>query len=125
MTLTSDQIDVHIGHRIRDRRKSMGISQGQLSNHLGLTFSQVQKYERGFSQVGAGRLLLIADFLEVPFQHFFDGLACSLPRGPSGRRERKQSMDFAALNEAFVSIPNPDIRQLLLALACALAKPPR
>ena len=81
MTLTADEVDIHVGRRVRQRRESLGISQGRLAHHLGLTFSQVQKYEKGVNRIGAGRLFLIASFLKVPVQFFVEGLEQS----PAGR----------------------------------------
>ena len=59
-------IDVHVGHRIRLRRTLLGLSQEKLASLLGLTFQQVQKYERGMNRVGASRLWDISKVLEVP-----------------------------------------------------------
>ena len=56
------------------QREALGISQGRLGRHLGLTFSQIQKYEKGTNRIGAGRLYQIATFLGVPPSHFFEGL---------------------------------------------------
>jgi transcriptional regulator with XRE-family HTH domain len=71
---SASEIDAHVGQRIRQRREALGISQGRLGRHLGLTFSQVQKYEKGSNRVGAGRLFQIAAYLKVPTSYFFDGL---------------------------------------------------
>ena len=59
---------------MRRRREALGISQGRLGRHLGLTFSQIQKYEKGTNRIGAGRLYQIAAFLGVPPGYFFAGL---------------------------------------------------
>jgi transcriptional regulator with XRE-family HTH domain len=67
-------IDHHIGTRIRARRAMLGMSQEKLADALGLTFQQVQKYEKGINRVGAGRLLQIAGILDVSIEFFFDGL---------------------------------------------------
>ncbi len=61
-----DHIDVEVGHRIRIQRNALGLSQTELADHLGVTFQQVQKYERGVNRVGAGRLTKIANALQVP-----------------------------------------------------------
>jgi transcriptional regulator with XRE-family HTH domain len=68
-----NSIDVHVGNRIRTRRLALGMSQEKLAGGLGLTFQQVQKYEKGANRVGASRLLAISDILEVPVSFFFDG----------------------------------------------------
>lgn len=70
-----DEIDVHVGSRVRLRRMMLGMSQEQLAASLGLTFQQVQKYERGMNRIGAGRLYQIARSLSVPVAFFYEGLA--------------------------------------------------
>ncbi|MGE4281644.1 MAG: helix-turn-helix domain-containing protein [Magnetospirillum sp.] len=73
-----DAIDVHVGARIRLRRTLLGLSQGELGKALGLTFQQVQKYERGANRVAASTLYRVANTLDVPVSFFFD----DLPDGP-------------------------------------------
>jgi transcriptional regulator with XRE-family HTH domain len=67
-------IDVHVGSRIRLRRTLMGMSQERLGEALGLTFQQVQKYERGVNRVGASRLFDLSRVLDVPISFFFDDM---------------------------------------------------
>lgn len=74
MSDTPNPIDLHVGGRIRARRKAMGISQERLADDLGLTFQQVQKYERGANRVSASKLYEIAKSLKVGIAHFFEGL---------------------------------------------------
>ena len=74
MSLSASEIDAYVGQRMRQRREALGISQGRLGRHLGLTFSQIQKYEKGSNRIGAGRLYQIAVFLGVPPGHFFEGI---------------------------------------------------
>ncbi len=71
--LGPDPIDIAVGHRIRVRRKWLGISQSTLADHLGVSFQQVQKYEKGVNRVGAARLQQIASALDVPVTFFYDG----------------------------------------------------
>ena len=123
MTLTADEVDIHVGRRVRQRRESLGISQGRLAHHLGLTFSQVQKYEKGVNRIGAGRLFLIASFLKVPVQFFVEGLEQVPPVEILGDRSGRESNDLALLDDAFLSISDLDKRRSLLALVCALAGP--
>ena len=75
-TIRSDihPVDLHVGQRIRARRKALGVSQGRLAEALGLTFQQVQKYERGANRVSASKLWDIARTLQVDVSHFFSGL---------------------------------------------------
>jgi len=68
-------VDLHVGARIRMRRKLLGVSQERLADQLGLTFQQVQKYERGANRVSASKLYEIARALEAPVAYFFEGLA--------------------------------------------------
>lgn len=68
-------IDLHVGGRVRMRRKMVALSQDQLADALGLTFQQVQKYERGANRISASKLYQIAKTLQVPVSFFFDGLA--------------------------------------------------
>jgi transcriptional regulator with XRE-family HTH domain len=81
-------IDVHVGARIRLRRTLLGMSQERLGEALGLTFQQVQKYERGVNRVGASRLFDLSRVLDVPISYFFDDmpepLAASAGRRPLG-----------------------------------------
>jgi transcriptional regulator with XRE-family HTH domain len=67
-------VDVHVGDRIRRRRRALGISQDKLAESLGLTFQQVQKYERGANRVSASKLYQIARALQASIPYFFDGL---------------------------------------------------
>lgn len=69
-----NQIDKHIGTRVRARRVMLGMSQEKLADALGLTFQQVQKYEKGVNRIGASRLLHIAGILDVSIEFFFEGL---------------------------------------------------
>ena len=70
-------VDVHVGGRIRIRRRLIGMSQESLAQALGLTFQQVQKYERGSNRVSASKLYATAKVLDVPVHYFFDGLSDS------------------------------------------------
>ena len=69
-----NHIDGHIGSRVRARRTMLGMSQERLADALGLTFQQVQKYEKGMNRIGASRLLQIAGILDVGIEFFFEGL---------------------------------------------------
>lgn len=69
-----NEIDKHIGHRVRARRIMLGMSQEKLAEALGLTFQQVQKYEKGVNRIGASRLLHIAGILGVNIDFFFEGI---------------------------------------------------
>lgn len=70
----SDEIDIHLGKRMRRRRRLLGLTQQQLADSCGVRFQQIQKYECGANRVSAARLWLIAGALDVPVNYFFEGL---------------------------------------------------
>jgi transcriptional regulator with XRE-family HTH domain len=112
---------MHVGLRMRKRREELGISQGRLGRHLGLTFSQIQKYEKGTNRIGAGRLYQIASFLGVAPSHFFEGLE-GAPAGPATPLNGGARRDeVATLNEAFAAIRDAETRASVLALVRSLA----
>lgn len=122
----SNPIDVHVGERIRARRRQLGLSQERLADALGLTFQQVQKYERGANRVSASKLFEIAKTLGVKAGDFFDGLT---PEGAAGVSEGAAAEfvhDMAMTPEGseiamlFQKIPRKQ-RRLLVDLAKALA----
>ncbi len=84
-------IDVHVGTRIRLRRTLLGMSQERLGEALGLTFQQVQKYERGVNRVGASRLFDLSRVLDVPISFFFDDMPDSLATAFGGQPSRRAS----------------------------------
>jgi transcriptional regulator with XRE-family HTH domain len=92
-------VDVHVGARIRLRRTLMGMSQERLGDALGLTFQQVQKYERGVNRVGASRLFDLSRILDVPISFFYD----NMPGHQSGSVPQTQSLvqGFAESQEGF------------------------
>ncbi len=93
-------IDVHVGSRIRLRRTLLGMSQERLGDALGLTFQQVQKYERGVNRVGASRLFDISRVLDVPISFFFEDMPEGMDTMPvSGPRGRTQG--FSEAQEPF------------------------
>ena len=93
------------------------MGQGQLARHLGLTYSQVQKYEMGMNCVGAGRLYLIANCLIVPIQYFFEEIDDELTATPSIQNNSERAL----LSYAFQSIADHKVREALLALVRSLA----
>jgi transcriptional regulator with XRE-family HTH domain len=93
-------IDVHVGSRIRLRRTLMGMSQERLGESLGLTFQQVQKYERGVNRVGASRLFDLSRVLDVPISFFFDDMPDSLSTHP-GVQSRGRIAGFAESQDGF------------------------
>jgi transcriptional regulator with XRE-family HTH domain len=90
----ASSVDAHVGLRTRQRRTLLGMSQTQLGEALGLTFQQVQKYERGFNRVGASRLWELSRVLGVPITYFFEGLEPDTQPVPV--REMPESMKASA-----------------------------
>ena len=93
-------IDVHVGSRIRLRRTLLGMSQERLGEALGLTFQQVQKYERGVNRVGASRLFDLSRVLDVPISFFFDDMPEPLA-AVYGSNSSRRSAGFAESQEGF------------------------
>jgi transcriptional regulator with XRE-family HTH domain len=119
--------DVHVGARVRQRRVQLGMSQEKLGEALGLTFQQVQKYERGMNRVGASRLWDMGRILGVPVSYFYSaadedqgsaGFAASgiVDENPMGRRETTE------LVRIYYRISDPAMRRRLFELAKALAR---
>ncbi len=84
-------VDTHVGQRVRTRRRLLGISQERLAEALGLTFQQVQKYERGANRISASKLYEIARFLASPVSYFFEGLTDPTAASRHGRRRPRAS----------------------------------
>ena len=124
-------VDVHIGQRLRMRRKLAGLSQEQLAERLGVTFQQVQKYEKGVNRIGASRLFQISKILDVPVQFFFeeapytgDGNAARGMAEPDSEAfilEFLNSREGLELNRAFVKIGDPKVRKSVVDLVRALS----
>src|SRR5690606_38647660 len=117
--------------RIRLRRNMLGISQERLGESLGVTFQQIQKYEKGSNRVGASRLQAISSILNAPVSFFFEGGPGSNPEGGKGGfAEDGQTgyvVDFLStpdglqLNRAFVKISDPNVRKRIVDLVKSLA----
>lgn len=124
----ANSIDVQVGNRVRIRRMLIGMSQERLGDLLGLTFQQVQKYEKGANRIGAGRLYDIARILNVPIGFFYEGAAMALPLGANEMAvSTLPEMDFICSNEglqlgqAFMKIKGSKVRKRLLHLVQNLA----
>ncbi len=123
MMMSSSEIDAHVGHRMRQLRESHGLSQGRLGRQLGLTFSQVQKYEKGANRIGAGRLFILARLLDVPVQYFFEDLGSVPEKLADHRRGKAPTAEIRELEAAFLSISDDTTRRSLVALVRSLAGP--
>lgn len=120
-------IDRHVGARIRMCRVLIGMSQEKLGEQLGVSFQQVQKYEKGTNRVGSGRLHEIGRILGVPVAFFYDGqegaeLAAEVPQGSSSGEEALRQKDGLQLLQAFNAIPDQNARRALVEIARALAE---
>lgn len=100
-------VDLHVGARVRMRRKLLGVSQEKLAGALGLTFQQVQKYERGANRISASKLFEIARFLDVPPSYFFDGLALE------NRKGQKAAPGEQSLHEFLMTPEGVELASLL------------
>ena len=124
-------IDVHVGRRVKMRRMLIGMSQEKLGEQLGLTFQQVQKYEKGANRVGASRLWDLSRILEVPVRFFFEGARVEGAEAVEGFADQSQTdyvLDFVQSSEgvqlikAFLQIKDESVRRGIINLAKTLAK---
>jgi len=123
----ANPIDAQVGNRVRIRRMLIGMSQEKLGDLLGLTFQQVQKYEKGVNRIGAGRLYEVSRILGVPIDFFYEGVAAQ----GSGFAESETAapvMEFVSSGEglqlslAFMKIKDPKVRKRVLDLVKSLAE---
>ncbi len=125
-------IDIHVGSRVRLRRMMLGMSQEKLGESLGLTFQQVQKYEKGVNRVGASRLFDLARVLGVSVQFFYEEAPShmtpgSLPAGMAERAAESYAAEFLGnrdgleLNKAFAKITDAKIRRSIVELVRSIS----
>jgi transcriptional regulator with XRE-family HTH domain len=127
---TPNPIDKHVGSRVRMRRMMVGMSQEKLGDALGLTFQQVQKYEKGTNRIGASRLQQISHILQVPVAFFFEGA----PNVPGGTEENLNgapspayvsdflaTSDGLALTKSFMRIKDQKLRRRIVDLVEQIA----
>jgi len=123
-------VDIHVGSRVRLRRTLLGLSQEKLGEAVGLTFQQIQKYERGANRIGASRLFEFSRILDVPVSFFFDDMperlraepASGLHDVPQGPLEpdpltRRETLELV---RAYYRISDPHVRKRLFELAKSL-----
>ena len=122
-------IDVHVGSRVRLRRMMLGMSQEKLGAALGLTFQQVQKYERGTNRIGSSRLYQLSRILDVPVSFFFDDMPGEVAQKHAGMSEDQQtSFDQEDLSKretlelvrAYYRIQQPSVRKRVFELVKSL-----
>ena len=128
-TKAPNPTDRHVGSRVRMRRMMLSMSQEKLGDALGLTFQQVQKYEKGTNRIGASRLQQISHILQVPVAFFFEG-APSLGETPGGMGEAPSpayvsdflaTSDGLALTKAFMKIKEAKLRRRIVDLVQQIA----
>ncbi len=125
-------VDVHVGARLRQRRSLLGMNQTALGDAIGLTFQQMQKYERGRNRISASRLFDLSRVLDVPIEHFFDDMlpevAASSPTLGGGRAKKPPSYEpdpmakreTLDLVRAYYKIEDADVRNELRRMTKAL-----
>lgn len=102
---TPDEVDVYVGARLRARRAELGLSQEKLAEKVGLTFQQVQKYERGSNRVAAGRLYQFAQVLGTPITYFFPDDPQQLEHAPSfAKQVQAYERGFSRINKLAAQI---------------------
>ena len=122
--------DKHVGARVRMRRLMLDMSQGNLGEALGLTFQQVQKYEKGTNRIGASRLQHLSHILQVPVTFFFEGAphAAGAPTSlgdapsPAFVSDFLATSDGLSLTKAFMRIKDPKLRRTIVQLVQQIAR---
>ena len=119
-------VDKHVGNRVRMRRLMLHVSQTRLGDALGITFQQIQKYEKGTNRISASRLQQIADVLKVPVSFFFDGASendqSSRIEWPEYATTFMATREGLALARAFSRIRKPKLRRCITDIVLQLAK---
>jgi transcriptional regulator with XRE-family HTH domain len=128
-TKVPNPVDKHVGSRVRMRRMMMGMSQEKLGDAIGLTFQQVQKYEKGTNRIGASRLQQISQTLQVPVAFFFEGVPPSpgstagngAAASPTYVADFLATSDGLALTKAFMQIKDSKLRRRIVDLVEGIA----
>ncbi|HEU0082877.1 MAG TPA: helix-turn-helix transcriptional regulator [Bradyrhizobium sp.] len=124
-------VDRHVGSRVRMRRIMLGMSQEKLGEGLGLTFQQIQKYEKGTNRIGASRLQQICDILHIPVSFLFEGVPGGTinadgmlePASPAYVADFLATTEGLALIRAFTSIPNIKLRRAIVDMVELIGEP--
>ncbi len=109
-------VDVHVGGRVRDRRTLIGMSLEELGKHVGLTFQQIQKYEKGMNRIAASRLWVISLVLGRPISWFFEGIGKQKRKG-DGLLAKRETLQLVR----YLSACDPDVQKHLAAMINAVA----
>ncbi len=125
------EVDVHVGRRVRQRRKVMGITQEKMGEALGLTFQQVQKYERGANRISASKLFELSQLLKVPVGYFYEDMTRDQQLAASAMGENApdpfegenlSARESRDLLQAYYRLPNDKVRKQVLGLIRSLAE---
>ena len=131
MAKNPDPIDVHVGSRVRVRRTLLGMSQGKLGAALGLTFQQIQKYEKGANRIGSSRLYRLSRILDVPVAFFFDELPGDVSAEAEGLADSGQEsfepdrlarQETLQLVRAYYGISDSRLRKRIFELVKSIGK---
>lgn len=104
--MSTNCFDKHVGRKIKLKRSSLGITQGELGDMLGVTFQQIQKYEKGDNRIGAGKLYEISTILNVPVSYFFDGLE-------NNKLNLKDNEEGSSYDTTLSNVPEKEVSTLL------------
>ena len=128
MAKASNMVDIYVGARLRMRRTMLGMSQSKLGELLGVTFQQIQKYEKGSNRISASRLQHTARVLDVSPSFFFEGAPAQAAEGGFAEdTQQSYVVDFLAsteglqLNRAFLRVRDPKVRRRIVDLVVSLA----
>ncbi len=124
-------VDIHVGKRLRLRRSMLGMSQEALGDAIGVTFQQIQKYERGINRIGSSRLYEFAKVMNVPVSFFFEEFTKPVEaaeaygfaedEAPAFEQDKLNSKETMALVRAYYEIEDPAVRKKVLGLIKALS----
>lgn len=129
MAANPDPVDIHVGSRVRLRRTLLGMSQEKLGDALGLTFQQVQKYERGANRIGSSRLFKLSQILDVPVSFFFEDMPQPVEESTRGLSEapaepfeadQLSKRETLELVRAYYRVREPKVRKRIFELVKAI-----
>jgi len=129
VAFSPNPVDVHVGSKLRLRRQMLQLSQTAIGDALGITFQQIQKYERGMTRISASRLQMLSGLLNVPVSYFFEN-GGDLPPAVASSGPARLADDFMQfistkdgfqLNEAFIGIKDAETRTMVIELINAVA----
>lgn len=129
--MTSNPVDIYVGTRLKIRRLELGLSQNKIGEMTGITFQQVQKYEKGSNRIGSSRLYEFAKILKVPVSYFFEqyeltfgnnGVLSDNRASFDDDKDNISEREILTLIKNFSAIKDPNVRKSIIALAKTLSK---